>query len=83
MPRATWSNITGAAIQQLNSQIESVGRQASWDNPALATWGSIGNSIEVELMRRRSMWSNLGMDDSELLKEMLAEMQAAQVGKAK
>lgn len=78
MPRISWSSITGAAIQQLNSQIESVGRQASWSNPSLATWESIGNSIEVELMRRRSMWSNLGMDDAEHLKEMMAEMQAAQ-----
>lgn len=80
MPRATWSNITGAAINQLNSQIESLGRQASWSNPALATWESIGNSIEVELMRRRSMWSNAGMSDEEHLKEIVAEMQAAQNG---
>jgi hypothetical protein len=78
MPRATWSSLTGGAIQQLNSQIESLGRQASWSNPALATWESIGNSIEVELMRRRSMWSNLGMTDEEHLKEIVAEMQAAQ-----
>lgn len=78
MPRITWSSLTGGAIQQLNSQIESVGRAASWDNPALATWASIGNSIEVELMRRRSMWSNLGMTDEEHLKEIVAEMQAAQ-----
>lgn len=80
MPRATWSSITGAAIQQLNSQIESLSRQASWSNPALATWESIGNSIEVELMRRRSQWSNLGMTDEEHLKEIVAEMQAAQNG---
>lgn len=78
MPRATWENLTTTAINQLNSTIESVGRAASWDNPALATWASIGNSIEVELMRRRSQWNNLGMTDEELLKEMLAEMQAAQ-----
>ncbi len=80
MPRATWSNLTSAAINQLNSTIESVGRQASWNNPALATWESIGKSIEVELMRRRSQWNNLGMSDEELLKEMIAEMQAAQQG---
>jgi hypothetical protein len=68
VPRISWSSITGAAIQQLNSQIESVGRLASWSNPALATWESIGNSIEVELMRRRSQWSNLGMTDEEYAK---------------
>jgi len=81
MPRATWGNITGSAINYLNSQIESVGRQASWSNPALATWESIGNSIEVELMRRRSQWNNLGMTDEEHLKEMMTEMQVAQQGK--
>lgn len=78
MPRATWDNLTKAAINQINSQIESVGRAASWDNPALATWASLNNSVDMELMRRRAQWNNLGMTDEELLKEMLAEMQAAQ-----
>ena len=58
--------------------VEAIGRSASWDNPALTTWEDLNHSLDLELMRRRSQWSNLGKSDDELVKEIMAERQRGQ-----
>jgi hypothetical protein len=74
MPRVTWMNLADAAIAYIDSRITFVGKQASWSNPELATWESLRNSVEMELLRRKSRWSNLGVTEEEHLKEMLDEL---------
>lgn len=57
----------------LTATIEAVGRAASWDNPALVRWDDLHHSLDMELMRKKSQWSNLGKTDEQLVKEILAE----------
>lgn len=62
----------------LTATIEAVGRAASWGNPNLATWQDLAHSMEMELFRKKSQWSNLGKTDEQLVKEILAERGQAQ-----
>jgi hypothetical protein len=80
MPRVTWGNIADGANAEMQARIDGFWKRASWSNPALATWESLHHSVEMELMRRKANWNNLGMTEEELLKEMIAEMRAANGG---
>ncbi|MFN8487132.1 MAG: hypothetical protein U0350_06025 [Caldilineaceae bacterium] len=57
----------------IQATIEAVGRAASWDNPALTTWQDLDRTLDMELMRKKSQWSNLGKSDEQLINEILAE----------
>lgn len=76
MPRITWGNVADKARADIQSRIDDLARRASWDN--IPTWNDLNNTVEMELMRRKSHWGNLGMTEEELLAEMMAEIRAAQ-----
>lgn len=65
-------------MSNLTATIEAVGRAASWGNPALATWQDLAHSLDMELLRKKSQWGNLGKSDEQLIKEILAERGQAQ-----
>lgn len=60
-------------MSNIQATIDAVGRAASWDNPALTTWQDLHHSLDMELLRKKSQWCNLGKSDEQLMKEILAE----------
>jgi len=72
----------GVIVANLTQQVDSFwNNQATWDNPNLYSWNDLDHSLDMELMRKKSQWCNLGKSDEQLTKEIIEERKAAAQGR--
>jgi len=76
----SWGNLADAANKEMQNTIDGFWRRASWDNPALATWDTLNNSLEMWEMRVRAQWVAVGCTDEMIRMEAMRLMKEAMQG---